>query len=89
MDATRQGVPTVFGVFFYRSANPSTLKQLNNFFPVPAEELSRDFQAGITAEEICAQSIREIRRVGADKVYVSNLGNRGAGRLLRRILELV
>ncbi|HIA74591.1 MAG TPA: hypothetical protein EYN99_09215 [Gemmatimonadetes bacterium] len=89
MDATGQGVPTIFGVFFYRSANPSTLKQLNNFFPVPAEELSRDFQAGITAEEICAQSIREIRRVGADKVYVSNLGNRGAGRLLRRILELV
>ena len=82
-------VPIVFGVFFYRSANPSTLEELSNFFHVPVEELTRDFQAGATAEEICAESIRELRRIGAEKVYVSNLGNRGAARRLRRILELV
>jgi len=82
-------VPVVFGVFFYRSANPSTLEELNNFFRVPGEELTRDFQAGASPEEICAESIRELRRIGAEKVYVSNLGNRGAARRLRRILELV
>jgi hypothetical protein len=82
-------VPIVFGVFFYRSANPSTLEELSHFFPVPVGELTRDFQAGASAEEICAESIRELRRIGAEKVYVSNLGNRGAARRLRRILELV
>lgn len=81
-------VPLVFGVFFYRSANPSTLATLGDFFPVPAAELTDEFEeAG--AEEICARTIRELRRVGADKIYVSNLGNRGAGRRLRRILERV
>ena len=82
-------VPVVFGVFFYRSANPSTLEELSSFFHVPVEELTSDFEAGATPEEICAESIRELRRIGAEKVYVSNLGNRGAARRLRQILELV
>lgn len=82
-------VPVVFGVFFFRSANQSTLSTLARFFPVPAAELGAEFAAGASAEEICARSIRELRRVGADKVYVSNLGNRGAGRRLARILERV
>jgi hypothetical protein len=82
-------VPVVFGVFFYRSANASTLSTLSRFFPVPAAELTTEFEAGASAEEICARSIRELRRVGAEKVYVSNLGNRGAGRRLARILERV
>jgi 5,10-methylenetetrahydrofolate reductase len=81
-------VPTVFGVFFYRSANARTLQALGGFFPVPAEEVTRDFESA-SAEEICARTIRALRTVGADKVYVSNLGNRGAGRRLRRILEQV
>ena len=34
-------VPGVFGVFFYRSANPVTLEKLGDFFPVPAEALTR------------------------------------------------
>ena len=83
------GIPVVFGVFFYRSANPRTLETLGGFFPVPADEISRDFAAGVDAEEICARTVRELRRVGADKIYVSNLGNRGAGATLRRILERV
>jgi 5,10-methylenetetrahydrofolate reductase len=82
-------VPVVFGVFFYRSANPDTLSTLQRFFPVPAVDLVAEFDGGATAVEICARSVRELRRVGADKVYISNLGNRGAGRRLARILEQV
>jgi len=82
-------VPTVFGVFLYRSANPRTLELLGSYFPVPAAELTAEFEAGATAEEICARTIRELRAVGAEKIYVSNLGNRGAGRRLNRILDRV
>ena len=89
MEKSRPEVPVVFGVFFYRSATPATLVTLGQFFPVPAAELTAEFEAGASAEEICARSIRELRRVGAHKVYVSNLGNRGAGRRLARILERV
>ena len=81
--------PIVFGVFFYRSPNPRTLEILGDFFPVPAEEIAEEFARGDTAEEICARTIRELRAVGADKIYVSNLGERGAGRRLREILALV
>jgi hypothetical protein len=82
-------VPVVFGVFLYRSANRGTLDTLSKFFPVPVEAVAREFAAGASAEEICARSIRELRTLGADKIYLSNLGNRGAGRRLRNILELV
>ena len=88
MQSVGSPVPTVFGVFFYRSANPRTLQTLGNFFPVPAEGVTRDFE-NAAAEEICARTIRELRSAGADKIYVSNLGNRRAGRRLRRILGLV
>lgn len=81
--------PVVFGVFYYRSANPRTLDILGKFFPVPAREVTAEFEAGDTAEQICARSIRELRAIGAEKIYVSNLGERGAGRTLRRILDLV
>jgi hypothetical protein len=82
-------VPVVFGVFLYRSANRATLDTLSKFFPVPTTELVQEFGGGASADEICARSIRELRRVGAEKIYVSNLGNRGAGRRLARILQLV
>ena len=74
-------------MFFYRSANAKTLETLSSFFPVPVEQLTAEFAEGITAEEICARSIRELRAIGAEKVYVSNLGERGARGRLRRILE--
>ena len=89
LERSGSGIPVVFGVFFYRSANPNTLQTLGDFFPVPAEGVTRDFAAGLSAEEICARTIRELRQVGADKIYVSNLGNRGAGGALRRIMERV
>jgi hypothetical protein len=82
-------VPVVYGVFFYRSANPKTLATLSRFLPVPARELTEEFGRGDSAEEVCARTIRALRGVGADKIYVSNLGERGAGRRLARVLALV
>ena len=81
--------PVVYGVFYYRSANPRTLSTLGEFISEPATEIAAEFESGVTADEICARSIRELRGVGAEKIYVSNLGERGAGRRLKRILALV
>jgi 5,10-methylenetetrahydrofolate reductase len=89
MERSGADIPIVYGVFFYRSANPRTLKTLSRFFPVPVEEVTAEFDAGASAEDICARSIRELRASGAEKVYVSNLGERGARRRLDRILERV
>jgi len=90
-EARRRGVPYpgVFGVFLYRSANPNTLGKLNDFFPVPAAELTREFEAGLSPEQICAKSVRMLRDVGADKVYLSNLGFHGVDTRYRRIVELL
>jgi len=91
MEARRRGVtqPGVFGVFVYRSANPATLDKLRQFFPVPAAEVAREFAAGASAEEICARSIRALRDVGVDKVYVSNLGFKKPEERYRRLLEVL
>ncbi len=88
-EAARRNVslPGVFGVFFYRSANARTLERLGEFFPVPASEIIREFESGLQAEEICVRSIRALREVGAEKVYVSNLGFRRVGDRYRRIVE--
>jgi hypothetical protein len=90
-EARRRGVsyPGVFGVFLYRSANPRTLAQLGEYFPVPAEGVTRDFEAGLSAEEICARSICALREIGADKIYLSNLGFDRPDARYRRILELI
>lgn len=72
--ATRSvSTPAVWGVFFYRSANPATLRRLSEFFPIPVEAVGADFRSGMSAIEVCAKTIRSLRSVGADKVYVSNL----------------
>jgi len=73
--------PAVFGVFFYRSARPETLNWLSRFFPVPVDQLLRDFNQGMSPTQICARTIRALRRIGANKVYVSNLGLRHIDRL--------
>jgi len=85
----RVELPMVFGVFFYRSANPATLALLSDFFPVPAEALTREFEAGDDAETICARTIRKLRDVGAEKIYVSNLPTRGTSRVLDAIVDRV
>ena len=88
-EGRRRGVtqPGVFGVFMYRSANPATLARLADFIPVPAAELTRAFEAGMTPEEICAKTVRALREVGADKVYLSNLGFEQVDARYRRIVE--
>ncbi len=88
-EARRRGVevPAVFGVFHYHSASPATLERLGRFFPVPAEGVARDFAAGLKPEEITARTIRALREVGVEKVYVSNLGVRRPEARYRRIIE--
>ena len=90
-EAARRGVPLpgVFGVFLYRSANPKTLARLADFLPVPAAGITRDFASGRSGEEICAETIRRLREVGVERVYVSNLGVKGVGDRYRRLLEAV
>lgn len=74
-EARRRGVtqPGMFGVFYYRSANPKTLTGLRQFLPVPAEALTAEFAAGATPVEICARTIRALADAGAQHFYVSNL----------------
>ncbi|HET7039629.1 MAG TPA: hypothetical protein VFH97_07060 [Gemmatimonadales bacterium] len=88
-EAARRGVamPGVFGVFLYRSANPRTLARLAEFLPVPAVGITRDFAAGRSAQEICAETIRRLRDAGVERVYVSNLGVKGASERYRGLLD--
>jgi len=89
-EAGRRGLalPGLFGVFYYRSANPKTLDTLKNFLPVPAEALTKEFGAGASAEEVCARSIRELGAAGVKHFYISNLPIGKAAATLRRILTL-
>jgi hypothetical protein len=79
----------VFGIFYYRSANPRTLAALKEFLPVPADELTREFSSGATADEICARSIRMLSESGVRHFYISNLPLGRAAVTLNRILALV
>lgn len=81
--------PGIFGVFYYRSANPKTFAVLQQFLTVPAEALTKEFEAGDSPEAICARSIRELRKAGARHLYLSNLPVQGTARVLQRILDLV
>lgn len=82
-------VPGVFGVFYYRSANPKTLQRLKAFLPVPAEGLTADFNGGLEPEAVCARSISTLMQAGAKHFYVSNLPNATALATLSRILERI
>ena len=74
-ETERLGVkmPAIFGVFYYRSANPKTIAMLSKFIPIPVEELSRDFAAKVHPDEICARSVHALLQRGVKNVYVSNL----------------
>jgi 5,10-methylenetetrahydrofolate reductase len=87
--ARRHGVdlPGIFGVFYYRSANPRTLAALKRFLPVPAAKLTREFEAGASAEEICSRTIRALIDAGATRFYVSNLPVARAPLVLEDILD--
>jgi hypothetical protein len=90
-EGSRRGLtmPGMFGVFYYRSANPRTLEALREFLPVPVDELRAEFAAGASAEDICARSIRELTAAGARHFYVSNLPLGRAAVALDRILARV
>jgi 5,10-methylenetetrahydrofolate reductase len=83
------GLPGMFGVFYYRSANPKTLRTLSQFLPVPVDELRREFADGGTPDSVCARSIRELTASGVRHYYVSNLPVSRASATLDRILALV
>jgi len=89
--AARRGLqlPGLFGVFYYRSANPRTLAALNSFLPVPVEGLTRDFAEGATPEDLCARTIRALTEAGARHFYISNLPVQRAQHVLANILEKV
>lgn len=89
--ARKRGIelPGVFGVFYYRSANPRTLAILKGFLPVPAEGLTAEFEAGATPEEVCARTIRTLIDVGARHFYISNLPIGRAQLVLASVLERV
>jgi 5,10-methylenetetrahydrofolate reductase len=87
-DRRRVSLPGIFGVFYYRSANPRTLDTLRQFLPVPTESLSREFREGATPDEICARTLRTLRSAGVRHVYLSNLPVSRARQTLERILDL-
>lgn len=80
-------LPGVFGVFYYRSANPRTLATLGKFLDIPAEALTREFEAGATAEEVCARTIRTLLELGARHFYVSNLPVGRAAQVLSDVMR--
>lgn len=78
--------PGIFGVFYYRSAHLRTLETLNEFFPVPAEQLTREFESGATPEEVLGRTLDALRSAGVEKLYVSNFGHRRVQDHLDRVL---
>lgn len=90
LDAGREAglaIPGVFGVFYYRSANPKTLEILSQFLPVPVDELAKEFADGDTPIDICARTIRALLDLGARHFYVSNLPARKTAATLNAILD--
>ena len=82
-------LPGMFGVFYYRSANPRTLETLRDFLPVPVDGLREEFGAGATPDDVCARSIRELTESGVRHFYVSNLPIGRAASTLGCVLALV
>jgi hypothetical protein len=81
-------IPGMFGLFYYRSANPKTLRILSDFLPVPVEELNKEFAEGASPDEVCARSMRTLIDSGVRHFYVSNLPLDRAAVTLRRITDL-
>jgi hypothetical protein len=82
-------VPGLFGVFYYRSANPRTLDALRDFLPVPDEALIAEFAAGATPVDVCARTLRAMMDIGVRHFYISNLPLARATSTLQAILERV
>ncbi len=80
-------LPGVFGVFYYRSANPKTLEMLSQFLPVPVDELNQEFAAGASPVDVCARTLRSLIELGARHFYVSNLPTKKTAATLNAILD--
>jgi hypothetical protein len=83
----RGAMQGVFGVFYYRSANPATLEMLRQFLPVPVAELQAEFAAGATPVEVCARTVRALLDLGVKHFYISNLPTRRTAQTLGAVLE--
>ena len=59
------------------------------FLPVPVEPLVREFGEGVSAEEVCARTIRALKNAGARNFYISNLPVGRAQTVLSQVLERV
>jgi hypothetical protein len=82
-------LPGLFGVFYYRSANPRTLDALRQFLPVPAEGLAAEFASGASPVDVCARTLRAMMDIGVRHFYISNLPLARATSTLHAILERV
>jgi 5,10-methylenetetrahydrofolate reductase len=80
-------LPGLFGVFYYRSANPRTLTLLRDFMPVPTDALAAEFASGADPIEICARTVRALVEEGVRGVYISNLPLARAYSTLSAILD--
>ena len=80
-------LPGLFGLFFYRSANPRTLAMLSRFLPVPVEDLSREFAEVRDPVEVCARTVRAMLDAGVRHFYVSNLPLGRARETLKAIMD--
>ena len=78
-------IPGMFCVFYYRSANPKTLKILSTFMPVPIQGLIDEFATGATAADVCARTIRALRTEGVQHICICNLPMHDASGVLAAI----
>ena len=91
-EAQRRGadhLPGMFGVFYYRSANPKTLRLLSQFLPVPLAGLEAEFNSGATPVDVCARTLRAMMDIGVRHFYISNLPLVTAPATLAAILDRV
>ncbi len=87
LERERVALPGLFGLFFYRSANPRTLAMLSRFLPVPVEDLSREFAEVRDPVEVCARTVRAMLDAGVRHFYVSNLPLGRARETLKAIMD--
>jgi 5,10-methylenetetrahydrofolate reductase len=89
IDAAREGagLPILWGAFYYRSANPATLRALRQFLPVPEDALTAEFRDGASSVDVCARTVRGLLERGVRHVYISNLPLAGAHTTLQEILK--
>jgi hypothetical protein len=66
-----------------------TLIRLEEFIPVPREELVAEFSAGASAEAVCARTLRALADRGVEKTYISNLDPRRAARCLDALEQML